>query len=83
MRHLYVIRVVSMFGLSHGSAMHLLFSINKKNNVEIKEWILLTKKMITLDMKKERKKRKKKRKPNQNKAKKKKLKKKSVVIMKM
>lgn len=74
MRHLYVIRVVSMFGLSHGSAMHLLFSINKKNNVEIKEWILLTKKMITLDMKKERKKRKKKkkRKPNQNKANKKK-----------
>lgn len=65
-----------MFGLSHGSAMHLLFSINKKNNVEIKEWILLTKKMITLDMKKERKKRKKKRKPNQNKAKKKKIKKK-------
>lgn len=74
-----------MFGLSHGYAMHLLFSINKKNNVEIKEWILLTKKMITLDMKKERKKerKKKKRKPNQNKANKKKVKKKSVVIMKM
>lgn len=49
-----------MFGLSHGYAMHLLFSINKKNNVEIKEWILLTKKMITLDMKKERKKERKK-----------------------
>lgn len=72
-----------MFGLSHGYAMHLLFSINKKNNVEIKEWILLTKKMITLDMKKERKKERKK-KPNQNKANKKKVKKKkSVVIMKM
>lgn len=56
-----------MFGLSHGYAMHLLFSINKKNNVEIKEWILLTKKMITLDMKKERK--KKKRKENQIKTK--------------
>lgn len=82
MRHLYVIRVVSMFGLSHGSAMHLLFSINKKNNVEIKEWILLTKKMITLDMKKERKKERKK--ENQTKTKqKKKIKKKSVVIMKM
>lgn len=71
-----------MFGLSHGSAMHLLFSINKKNNVEIKEWILLTKKMITLDMKKERKKERKK--ENQTKTKqKKKIKKKSVVIMKM
>lgn len=82
MRHLYVIRVVSMFGLSHGYAMHLLFSINKKNNVEIKEWILLTKKMITLDMKKERKKERKK--ENQTKTKqKKKIKKKSVVIMKM
>lgn len=69
-----------MFGLSHGYAMHLLFSINKKNMVEIKEWILLTKKMITLDMKKERKKerKKKKRKPNQNKANKKKIKKKII-----
>lgn len=64
-----------MFGLSHGYAMHLLFSINKKNNVEIKEWILLTKKMITLDMKKERKKERKK--ENQTKTKqKKKIKKK-------
>lgn len=58
-----------MLGLSHGYAMHLLFSINKKNNVEIKEWILLTKKMITLDMKKERKKERKKRKENQIKTK--------------
>lgn len=74
-----------MFGLSHGYAMHLLFSINKKNNVEIKEWILLTKKMITLDMKKERKKERKKEKKTKSKQskQKKKVKKKSVVIMKM
>lgn len=58
-----------MFGLSRGSAMHLLFSINKKIMWKSRsEYFWLKNDYFRHEKRKKKKKEKKKRNPNQNKA---------------